>query len=183
MRSGPGSFLWGKGGEEKNTHTKRGKKGKPARTTQRPRAGITNSNLKKTSERVGGRAGGGAAQVRVEAGPGGPGCSPRRGARGGDPSPGPFPTWDSLCAAQPDPRGGFCCILAAGGAAGVCGGGEGESGWCWGGDKGVFPGPGGIHGRVSEFRQRLPGAEGKRWLRRGASAGCEVKESKGTATL
>lgn len=92
VRSGPGPFLWGKGGEEKNTCTKRGEKGKPARTTQRPRAGITNSNLKKLPERVGGRGGGGAAQVRV----GGSRLLPPLGARGGDPSSGPGPTWDPL---------------------------------------------------------------------------------------
>lgn len=88
-----------------------------------------------------------------------PRCGSRQGrgvpaaplARGGDPScgpfpTGPFPTWDSLCAAQPDPRGGFCCILAAGGGLRVCVRGEGESGWCWGGDKGVFPRAGGTWG-------------------------------------
>lgn len=168
--------------ERREIHTQKGgKKEKPARTTQRPRAGITNSNLKKTS-----RARRGARRRRRCPGAG----RGRAGGswllppvRGGDPSPGPFPTWDSPCAAQPDPRGGFCCLLAAGRAAGVCVGGErvildgvGEE------TKGFFRGRG-ARGGGSEFRQRLPGAEGKPWLRRGVSAGCGVKESKGTVTL
>lgn len=183
MRSGPDSFLWGKGGEEKNTYTKRGKKkGKPARTTQRPRAGITNSNLKKTS-----RARRGARRRRrcPGAGRGRAGGSwglpPPRG-EGRGPELRPLPHLGLALRGTAGPKGGAFVASWQPGGLRVCVVGEGESEWCWGGDKRVFPRPGGTGG-WSEFRKRLPSAEGRQWLGRGASAGCEVKESDGTATL
>lgn len=107
---------------------------------------------------------------------------PRGAGRGPELRPfptAPFPTWDSLCAAQPDPSGGFCCILAAGGGCGcVCVRGE-RVNLCWGGDKGVFPRPGGSR----SFGKGSPVQRGNSGSGRGASAGCGVKESKGTTTL
>lgn len=159
MRSGPGSFLWVKGGEQRNTCTKRGRKGKAARTTQRPRAGITNSNLKKTS-----RARRGARRRRrcPGAGPGRAGGSrllpsPGEGTRAAAPSPAaPSPPGTRFARHSRTRGGAFVASWQPGGLR-VCVRGEVNVDGVGEETKGFFRGRGvqGEGGRGSEFRQRL----------------------------